>query len=100
MDCHQLKQARVPGVVVSEVLYYVWDPIGVADFPGPRDEYDAYVAQVLELLQSGVETAAVANELEALAHDKMGLSSDIVRAKSERAARILTTWSRYWDEPR
>lgn len=31
---------------INEVLYYVWDPIGVADTPRARDEYDSYVLQV------------------------------------------------------
>lgn len=31
---------------ISEVLFYVWDPIGVNDLPQARDEYDSYADAV------------------------------------------------------
>jgi hypothetical protein len=34
---------------VDEVLYYIWDPIGVSDQPYARGEYEGYVPKVLQL---------------------------------------------------
>ena len=36
---------------VSEVLFYVWDPIGVNGMPSCRDEYDNYVPIVVAYLR-------------------------------------------------
>lgn len=38
---------------VSEVLFYVWDPIGVKGMPSCRDEYDDYVSIVSAYLLHG-----------------------------------------------
>ncbi len=42
---------------VDEVLHYLWDPIGVSDVPGARDEYHSYVPQVFSLLKQRKENA-------------------------------------------
>ena len=31
---------------VDEVVHYVWDPIGVAQEPWARDEYNSYLSQI------------------------------------------------------
>lgn len=36
---------------VDEVLYYVWDPIGVAPNAVTRDEYQRYLPEVFAMLQ-------------------------------------------------
>ncbi|MEY8848565.1 hypothetical protein AB9K26_07105 [Psychroserpens sp. XS_ASV72] len=33
---------------IDEVLYYLWDPIGVSDIPGARGEYSSYVKTILK----------------------------------------------------
>lgn len=38
---------------VDDVLHYVWDPIGVSDFPEARDEYSSYAGVVFSKLKSG-----------------------------------------------
>lgn len=38
---------------VDEVLYYIWDPIGVSEEPFARAEYESYVPKVLELVEKG-----------------------------------------------
>ncbi|CAD6563044.1 hypothetical protein ACFQ3P_41525 [Paraburkholderia sabiae] len=35
---------------VDEVLFYVWDPIGVANSPAARDEYYGYLPIVFSML--------------------------------------------------
>jgi len=44
---------------VDEVLYYVWDPIGVNDEPCARSEYENYVPQVLKLLEQHETSAPI-----------------------------------------
>ena len=38
---------------VHNLLLREWDPIGVADVPEARNEYNAYDAQVFQLLRAG-----------------------------------------------
>ncbi len=40
--------------LVSEVLYWVWDPIGINDQFAARDEYDTYAWQVVALLNQDI----------------------------------------------
>ena len=42
---------------VSEILFYVWDPVGVQPMPSCRDEYEDYVPLVSAyLLHNFTET--------------------------------------------
>ena len=72
---------------VDEVLYYVWDPIGVSDEPFARAEYDSYVPKVLELLVSQHDPSPIATYLAEIISEHMGLSPDISRCK--QAAELL-----------
>lgn len=36
---------------VDEVLFYVWDPIGVSDEPFARGEYESYVPGIATLVE-------------------------------------------------
>ncbi len=75
---------------VSEVLHYVWDPIGVAGVPGARDEYDGYVGDVCALLWRGADAEGLAAHLVGIADASMGLPG--TQARAERAADILLAW--------
>jgi hypothetical protein len=33
---------------VDEILYYIWDPIGVSDTPACRNEYSSYTATIVK----------------------------------------------------
>jgi hypothetical protein len=66
---------------VDEVLYYVWDPIGVADEPFARAEYDSYVPKVLELLTSQDDPTPIATYLDGVVSERMGLSSNLSHCK-------------------
>ena len=37
---------------VDEVLYYIWDPIGVSDEPCARGEYSSYALSILNFVIS------------------------------------------------
>lgn len=58
---------------VSEVLHYIWDPIGVAGVPEARDEYDGYVGAVFGLLWHGADASELVAHLVGIADASMGL---------------------------
>jgi len=58
---------------VDEVLYYVWDPIGVSEEPFARGEYWDYVPAVLELVVKHDKTGPISDYLVAIAKTSMGL---------------------------
>jgi hypothetical protein len=58
---------------IDEILYYVWDPIGVSSAPATRDEYEGYVPHVLKLLLGNSSADSIANHLNSIATQNMGL---------------------------
>ena len=60
---------------IDEVLYYVWDPIGISDEPCARAEYSSYTMTILQyVLKEDLEQ--IANQLSNIESDLMGLTSD------------------------
>jgi hypothetical protein len=58
---------------VDEILYYIWDPIGVAAEPSTRDEYERYVVGLISLLETNAESKQIAAYLDDIAKNRMGL---------------------------
>lgn len=57
---------------IDEVLYYVWDPIGVSDEPRARAEYSSYTMTILRyVLQDDLKK--ITQHLSRLESDSMGL---------------------------
>ena len=81
---------------VDEVLYYVWDPIGVSNEPCARGEYRGYIPLILGLLQASADPAPIAERLAALVRDQMGLPADKVRCR--RVAQLLLEHKRAVEE--
>jgi hypothetical protein len=75
---------------VDEVLHCIWDPIGVAGSPSTRDEYYAYVPDVLAMLQRDAAPAEVQAYLTEVATQRMGLGAN--DAHSAYVAEILLSW--------
>ena len=77
---------------LSEILHWRWDPIGVGDaFPAARDEYDAYLAGVVELLKRDASAEEIAEHLHTIERDDMGLRAyDPTRRTA--VARLLSDW--------
>jgi len=63
---------------IDRVLWEVWDPIGVNQFPNARDEYSGYVNGVFGLLTSGASDESIAEHLLRIATDKMELAGPTV----------------------
>jgi hypothetical protein len=61
---------------VDEVLYYIWDPIGVSDDPCARSEYSRYVPDILNLLLNSNNVESITNYLDQLTTSHMGLLSN------------------------
>lgn len=61
---------------VDEVLYYVWDPIGVAREPCARNEYTSYVLQVLRIVEESDDPRPISELLSKIASETMSLTPD------------------------
>jgi hypothetical protein len=76
---------------VDEVLFYVWDPIAVANSPAARDEYYAYLPIVFSMLQGeGANASMIAGYLDSIASERMGLEAN--PEHSIRVAQLLLDW--------
>ena len=60
---------------VDKLLWEEWDPIGVNDYGGPKDEYRSYVSGIVDLINKDEYT--IAKHLHQLANNEMGLSSKL-----------------------
>jgi hypothetical protein len=58
--------ARAVKQDVDRILWEVWDPIGVNQYPDARDEYSSYVNGVFELLAGGASDDLIAQHLVAI----------------------------------
>ena len=77
---------------VDEVLYYVWDPIRVSEFPEAWDEYQAYLPQVFQMLQMRSTAADVAQHLSTVSTGRMGLKSNLDH--DLKVAKLMLSWQR------
>ena len=72
---------------VHEVLYYVWDPIGVSGQPYARTEYESYVPGVFQLVQQNDNIQPISEHLASIVRDNMALPPDEKRC--DYAAELL-----------
>lgn len=72
---------------VDEVLYYVWDPIGVSDEPCARGEYRGYVPKILHLVETSDDIDPISAELREIVSTRMGLAAD--KERCDETARLL-----------
>ena len=72
---------------VDEVLFYVWDPIGVRDEPFARAEYQSYVPGVLKLVEENRSIRKISDHLSTIIRVSMGLSPS--KDRCDYTAKIL-----------
>jgi hypothetical protein len=65
---------------IDEILYFIWDPIGVSDEPDARAEYLSYVPQFSYLLSNNVTKEDIVNQLLRIEQDDIGLPTNKNRA--------------------
>lgn len=74
----------------DEVLYYLWDPIGVSGAPMARDEYSAYASNVVAMLLAGDASNTIADYLGKIRTEHMSLDPN--RSDDEKVAKRLLEW--------
>ncbi|MGD1945538.1 MAG: hypothetical protein ACFB0A_04525 [Croceivirga sp.] len=74
----------------DEVLYYLWDPIGVSTIPEARDEYYSYLPKVFEYLNNGADKIKIGQYLNKIQKASMGLDPNYSR--NIEIAEILLNW--------
>ena len=79
------RRAREIQSQIAEILLPDWDPIGVADVPQARDEYDSYVGGVYRVLASGGSLAEIEAHLRDIEVRMMGLDKATHEADVARA---------------
>ncbi|WP_400070461.1 hypothetical protein [Zobellia russellii] len=60
---------------IDEVLYYVWDPIGVSDEPCARAEYSSYTMTILKYVLKE-DLIKIIRHLTTIETDSMGLTAN------------------------
>lgn len=72
---------------VDEVLFYVWDPIGVNDEPYAREEYAGYVQEIQLLVEQNVDVKPISSRLFEIVETRMGITVSI--EKCDHTAKLL-----------
>jgi hypothetical protein len=76
---------------LSQILYWRWDPIGVSgDFPQTRGEYDGYLGDVVQVLESSPEEIAAV--LESIERHSMGGPLTSAEHRLDVAAMVSRWW--------
>lgn len=66
---------------IDEVLYYLWDPIGVSDEPCARGEYTTYVGVLISLVIEEDENK-IADKLSEIESVNMGLVKNQIKNRN------------------
>ncbi|MFH7764538.1 hypothetical protein [Acinetobacter sp. BSP-28] len=79
---------------IQNVLLHDWDPLNIRKDASMQDEYDAYIVDILDVLEDEHTTAAeIANCLQEIEHEFLGLAKNTARAENA-AAKI---WQHFED---
>ena len=81
---------------VDEVLFYVWDPIGVSHEPYARAEYRSYVTSVLGHVEYNKTANEIADLLCSIESESMGLTPN--KENALNAAKLLINHKEAIDE--
>ena len=77
-------------MALDEIIHYIWDPIGVADEPGARDEYYGYLPQIEKSVIDGRSVEFVAHLLGEIAQKRMGLPAN--KQHNQHVAELIFRW--------
>jgi hypothetical protein len=73
---------------LKSLFLHEWDPIGVSDVEGAKDEYDAYALQVFTMLAGGADVSAIGDYLNWVVTSRMWLQGNPERDR-EIAAKAV-----------
>jgi hypothetical protein len=73
LDKHESRPTRTE---IREVLFEVWDPIGVKHEANAEDEYDCCVGPLFSLLTSGATDDQISEYLSSRAVEHMGVNPE------------------------
>lgn len=62
---------------IDQILFEDWDPIGINELEGPRDEYYAYLPVVFNLALENATESQIAEFLCKCINENIGLSSSV-----------------------
>ncbi len=78
---------------IDEVLYYIWDPLGVSREPAARDEYEQYAYELLTLMNESKTKVEIVKYLQDTAS---ALGTEIITDREHaKIADILLEWKSY-----
>lgn len=78
------------GHELRRLVMNTWDPIGVAGIPEALDEYDGYLGKIAQLLRAHVSADDLADHLQQIRTEAMGLPPD--RSLDVSVAEALIAW--------
>lgn len=82
---------------IEEILYYVWDPIGVNDFgPASWGEYDSYAGVVWHMALEGKSQSEISTYLTSVVVDRMELPAK--SRKDDAVAELVLDWKEHIEE--
>ena len=95
------RRAREIESQIAAILLHDWDPIGVADEPQARDEYDSYVGGYRILASGGAlaEIEAHLRDIEArmMGYDETTREADVARTTAARKLAALDVRLERWE---
>ncbi|MFC4632409.1 hypothetical protein ACFO3O_00705 [Dokdonia ponticola] len=80
---------------IDEVLFYVWDPIGVSDIPAARGEYSSYTMTILTYVLEE-DLKKIASQLSKIESSSMGLTTNEI--KNMKIAELLVDFKHAVEE--
>jgi len=83
---------------IDDVLWNVWDPIGVNDVPEARDEYQSYIGAVFHLLEDRVDEERIVSHLYRIETEQMGLAGNLGNCRGVAKKLLQIDMSRWADE--
>lgn len=86
-------ESRLLTEAVNEVLFELWDPIGAKsiDIDWPMDEYEHYVGAIVALVRQGAAVGTIAEHLERLETEQMGLTPSVLEVRLDVASKVRAT---------
>jgi hypothetical protein len=90
----RVRKARELQRAVGDLLLRHWDPIGVADEPEARGEYDAYVGPVCQLLARGASDREIAEHLVRVESEALGFTDSQWQLLVPTAHRLRNLYAR------